>query len=172
MRMGAERVSIVYRRTENEMPARREELHHAKEEGVELFCLHAPLACEGHYCELPTDMAIVAVGTRANPLLPRVTPGLGTVWWSGSLTGWSAIAEFEREIICERTRAGLDAARARDRRGGRPRSLSEKDLKEAKALLADPEITVEAVARRLGVGPSTRYRYLPAARQSIQEDKG
>ena len=107
-RMGAERVSIVYRRTEIEMPARREELHHAKEEGVELFCLHAPLAfngdangrvasvvlqkmrlgepddsgrcrplaCEGQYCELPTDMAIVAVGTRANPLLPRVTPGL------------------------------------------------------------------------------------------------
>lgn len=73
------------------MPARREELHHAKEEGVELFCLHAPLACEGHYCELPTDMAIVAVGTRANPLLPRVTPGLGTVWWSGSLTGWHAL---------------------------------------------------------------------------------
>ncbi len=86
-------------------------------------------------------------------------------------TVFSAIAEFEREIICERTRAGLDAARARDRRGG-PRSLSEKDLKEAKALLADPEITVEAVARRLGVGPSTLYRYLPAARQSIQEDKG
>ncbi|WP_408022315.1 helix-turn-helix domain-containing protein [Solidesulfovibrio sp.] len=50
--------------------------------------------------------------------------------------------------------------------------MSEKDLKEAKALLADPEITVEAVARRLGVGPSTLYRYLPAARQSIQEDKG
>jgi glutamate synthase (NADPH/NADH) small chain len=108
VRMGAERVSIVYRRTENEMPARLEELHHAKQEGIELLCLHAPLsfngdtsgrlasvvlqkmrlgepddsgrcrplACEGQYCELPADMAIVAVGTRANPLLPRSTPGL------------------------------------------------------------------------------------------------
>lgn len=87
-------------------------------------------------------------------------------------TVFSAIAEFEREIICERTRAGLDAARARGRRGGRPRALSEKDLKQARALLTDPEITVEDVARRLGVGPSTLYRYLPAARRSIQESDG
>ena len=90
------------------MPARLEELHHAKEEGIELMCLHAPLsfqgdsqgrlasvvlqkmrlgdpddsgrcrplACEGEFCEVSADMAIVAVGTRANPLLPRTTPGL------------------------------------------------------------------------------------------------
>jgi glutamate synthase (NADPH/NADH) small chain len=108
MRLGAKRVSIIYRRTENEMPARLEELHHAKEESIELMCLHAPLsfqgdaqgrltsvvlqkmrlgepddsgrcrplACEGEFCEVAADMAIVAVGTRANPLLPRTTPGL------------------------------------------------------------------------------------------------
>lgn len=81
---------------------------------------------------------------------------------------FSAIAEFEREMIRERTRAGLDAARSRGRKGGRPRALSEKDLKQARALLADAEITVEDVARRLGVGPSTLYRYLPAARQAAQ----
>jgi glutamate synthase (NADPH/NADH) small chain len=112
-RLGAEQVSIVYRRTENEMPARREEIHHAKEEGIAFFCLHAPLAftgdangrlvsvqlqkmrlgepdasgrcrplaCEGEYCELGTDMAVVAVGTRANPLLPSTTPGLATNRW-------------------------------------------------------------------------------------------
>lgn len=83
-------------------------------------------------------------------------------------TVFSAIAEFEREIIRERTRAGLDSARSRGRKGGRPRILSEKDLKQARALLTDPEITVEDVARRLGVGPSTLYRYLPAARHSVQ----
>lgn len=83
-------------------------------------------------------------------------------------TVFSAIAEFEREIIRERTRAGLDAARSRGRKGGRPRALSENDLKQARALLADPEITVEDVARRLGVGPSTLYRYLPAARHRAQ----
>jgi transposase-like protein len=42
-------------------------------------------------------------------------------------------------------------------------------LKQARALLTNPEITVEDVARRLGVGPSTLYRYLPAARQTAQE---
>ena len=66
-------------------------------------------------------------------------------------TIFSAIAEFEREIIQERTRARLDAARARGRRGGRPPALKPRDLKEARALLADPEITVEEVAARLKV---------------------
>jgi DNA invertase Pin-like site-specific DNA recombinase len=83
---------------------------------------------------------------------------------------FGAIAEFEREIIRERTRAGLDAARSRGRKGGRPRSLSDKDLKQARALLTDPEITVEDIARRFGVGPSTLYRYLPAARQVAQDE--
>lgn len=86
-------------------------------------------------------------------------------------TLFSAIAEFEREIIRERTRAGLDAARSRGRTGGRPRALSEKELKEARALLADSEITVENVARRLGVGPSTLYRYRPAARHGAQDNQ-
>lgn len=85
---------------------------------------------------------------------------------------FGAIAEFEREIIRERARAGLDAARSRGRKGGRPRALAENDLKQARALLADPEITVEDVARRLGVGPSTLYRYLPAARQTAQAVEG
>ena len=48
-------------------------------------------------------------------------------------------------------------------------ALDEKDLKQARALLADPEITFEDVARRLCVGPSTLYRYLPAAQQTAQE---
>ena len=102
--------------------------------------------------------------------LKILTQNMDTTSAGGRLifTVFSAIAEFEREIICERTRAGLDAARSRGRKGGRPRSLSDKDLKQARALLSDPEITVEDVARRLGVSPSTLYRYLPAARQSVQ----
>ena len=106
--------------------------------------------------------------------LKILTQNMDTTSAGGRLifTVFSAIAEFEREIICERTRAGLDAARFRGRKGGRPRALSEKDLKQARALLTDPEITVEDVARRLGVGPSTLYRYLPAARQSVQGDGG
>lgn len=103
--------------------------------------------------------------------LKALTQDIDTTTAGGRLifTVFGAIAEFEREIIRERTCAGLDAARARGRKGGRPRVLSEKNLKEARALLTDPDITVEDVARRLGVGSSTLYRYLPAARQSVQE---
>jgi DNA invertase Pin-like site-specific DNA recombinase len=103
--------------------------------------------------------------------LKALTQDIDTTTAGGRLifTVFSAIAEFEREIIRERTRAGLDAAHSRGRKGGRPRALVEKDLKQARALLTDPEITVEDVARRLGVGVSTLYRYLPAARQTAQE---
>ncbi|CCG07772.1 recombinase family protein [Pararhodospirillum photometricum] len=80
---------------------------------------------------------------------------------------FAALAEFERGVIRERTRAGLEAARARGRVGGRPPALTAKDLTVAKALLRDPEISVEDVARRLGVAPSTLYRYLPKARSAV-----
>lgn len=80
---------------------------------------------------------------------------------------FAALAEFERSIIRERTRAGLDAARARGRTGGRPPALSETDLAAAKALLRDPNITVSEVAERLGVVPSTLYRHLPGGRSGI-----
>jgi DNA invertase Pin-like site-specific DNA recombinase len=104
--------------------------------------------------------------------LKTITQNIDTTNAGGRLifTVFGAIAEFEREIIRERTRAGLDAARSRGRNGGRPRSLSDKDLQQARALLTDPEITVEEVARRFGVGPSTLYRYLPAARQAAQDE--
>lgn len=80
---------------------------------------------------------------------------------------FGALAEFERGVIRERTRAGLDAARSRGRKGGRPPKLKPADLRAAKALLADPEINVEDVARRLGVSPATLYRHIPAARSSV-----
>lgn len=80
---------------------------------------------------------------------------------------FGALAEFERGLIRERTRAGLDAARSRGRKGGRPPKLKPADLRAAKALLADPEINVEDVARRLGVSPATLYRHIPAARSSV-----
>ena len=109
--------------------------------------------------------------SQRNIGLKTLTQDIDTTTAGGRLifTVFGAIAEFEREVIRERTRAGLDAARSRGRKGGRPRALAEKDLKQARALLADPEITVEDVARRLGVGASTLYRYLPAARQTAQE---
>ena len=47
MRLGADKVTLAYRRSENEMPCRREELHHAREEGLEILCLNAPLEFVG-----------------------------------------------------------------------------------------------------------------------------
>ena len=77
---------------------------------------------------------------------------------------FSALAEFERALIRERTRAGLVAAKRAGRTGGRPPKLTEDDLDIARTLLANPDITVADVADRLGVSPATLYRYLPSAR--------
>lgn len=80
---------------------------------------------------------------------------------------FGALAEFERSIIRERTQAGLAAAKARGRTGGRPRSLTDDDLDVARTLLADGKLTVDAVARQLRVSPATLYRHIPAARATI-----
>jgi DNA invertase Pin-like site-specific DNA recombinase len=82
---------------------------------------------------------------------------------------FGALAEFERSIIRERTNAGLKAARDRGRLGGRPPALSVKDIAAAKAMLADPKITVEEVAKRLGVAASTLYRHMPGGRSEAQQ---
>lgn len=113
--------------------------------------------------ETVEELARRGVGFRC------LTQDIDTTTAGGRLvfTIFSAIAEFEREIIRERTRAGLDAARARGRRGGRPPGLKARDLKEARALLRDPEITVEQVAARFKVSPSTLYRHLPGGRGAL-----
>ena len=85
---------------------------------------------------------------------------------------FGALAEFERAVIRERTRAGLEAARARGRRGGRPPALGPADLAAARALLRDPAITVAETARRLGVAPSTLHRHLPGGRGAAAEGQG
>jgi len=82
---------------------------------------------------------------------------------------FAALAEFERSIIRERTQAGLKAARERGRLGGRPSSLSAEDIAAAKALLRDPDITFEQIAKRLNVAPSTLYRHLPGGRSGLDE---
>ena len=100
-----------------------------------------------------------------------LTEAIDTTTSSGKLVFhiFAALAEFERSIIRDRTMAGLASARSRGRLGGRPPSLSDDDIQVAKALLRDPEITVEQVAERLTVAPSTLYRYLPGGRSAIDE---
>ena len=76
---------------------------------------------------------------------------------------FGALAEFERDLIRERTHAGLTAARARGRLGGRPRGLSRQA--EATALAADTlyregQLSVQQIAEKLNIAKSTLYVYL------------
>lgn len=103
--------------------------------------------------------------------LCSLTEAIDTTTSGGKLVFhiFGALAEFERSIIRERTMAGLLAARARGRLGGRPKMLSASDLEVARVLLRDGTLTVSAIAGRLGVTASTLYRYLPAARSAHLE---
>lgn len=77
---------------------------------------------------------------------------------------FASLAEYEREIIIERTKAGLQAARERGRIGGRPRGLSDaakKKAKSAKRLYIDKELSVKEICETLQIGSkATLYRYL------------
>ncbi len=117
VRMGAETVSLVYRRTQAEMPARHEEIEHALEEGVQIIELVSPkrfIADEnsklqavelermtlgepdasgrrspiatGEYFIHETDLAIIALGTRSNPILLDATPDLELNKWNYIVT--------------------------------------------------------------------------------------
>ncbi len=73
---------------------------------------------------------------------------------------FGALSEFERQIIKERTIAGLAAARARGRTGGRPSKLTEKDKREIRILLKDPQTVIADVAKRYGVSRATIYKQI------------
>lgn len=73
---------------------------------------------------------------------------------------FGALAEFERDIIRERTMAGLQAARARGRVGGRPKSMDDRKLKLAKELMSNPANSASDVSKTLGVSRATLYRNL------------
>lgn len=73
---------------------------------------------------------------------------------------FAAFAEFERELISERTQAGLAAARARGRLGGRPRKVTRATLRMAMAAMADPKAVVSDVAKGLGITTTTLYFYV------------
>ena len=118
LRLGADEVYIVYRRSEAEMPARREELENAKEEGIHFKLLtnpkrfigndqnwvvgvecyemelgepdasgrRRPITLPGSEFIIPVDMAVAALGTRPNPIIPSSTKGLDTTRWGTILT--------------------------------------------------------------------------------------
>ncbi len=110
LRLGARRAYVIYRRSDAEMPARAEEVHHARQEGIDFQMLTAPVKflsdvkgwltaarcvrmelgepdssgrrrpvpIQGSEFDLPLSVAVIAIGTSANPIVQSTTPGLGT----------------------------------------------------------------------------------------------
>ena len=73
---------------------------------------------------------------------------------------FGALAEFERNIISERTKAGLKAARARGRHGGRPRSIDDKTIEMARRLIDEGSNSISEICKNLGISRASLYRYL------------
>ncbi|WP_419644556.1 recombinase family protein, partial [Thiolapillus sp.] len=85
------------------------------------------------------------------------TENIDTVSAGGKLVFhiFGALAEFEHSLIRERTMAGLAAARARGRKGGRKPSMSKADVRKAAAMFKDPQMTKTEVAQHFGVSRVT-----------------
>jgi DNA invertase Pin-like site-specific DNA recombinase len=74
---------------------------------------------------------------------------------------FSALAEFERDLIRERTNAGLSAARARGKKGGRPKSMEQaKSIRLLKQMHDDPSYSINDICKTFNISRSTFYRYL------------
>jgi DNA invertase Pin-like site-specific DNA recombinase len=89
-----------------------------------------------------------------------LTESIDTTTPTGSLVFhlFASLAEFERNTITERTKAGLAAARTRGRTGGRPTKLTEKDITMIRQLMTDPKNTADEVAEKFKVSRSTIYK--------------
>ena len=73
---------------------------------------------------------------------------------------FAALAEYERELIIERTHAGLKAARARGRMGGRPRKMDAATIRMAMAAMSDPKAIATEVAKKLNISTASLYTYV------------
>ncbi|WP_405876908.1 recombinase family protein [Streptomyces sp. NBC_01136] len=94
--------------------------------------------------------------TSLHEALDTTTPGGRLVFHV-----FAALAEFIRELIVQGTNEGLDAARARGARLGRPPAMIEEQVRHARDLLTRPENTVSSIAKFLGVSRNTIYKYVP-----------
>lgn len=91
--------------------------------------------------------------------LVSIKENIDTSTPTGKLTFhiFASLAEFERDLICERTKAGLLSARARGRMGGRPQKLSEKEKSMIRQLMKDRNNSASDIAKRFGVSRATVY---------------
>ena len=110
---------------------------------------------------LPDLVSIVTELEAKGIGFESLTEKIETTNASGKLTFhlFAALAEFERNLIRERTKAGLSAARARGRVGGRKPKLDAKQIRQIKTLLCDPKTSVADLARDYGVSRTTIYKH-------------
>jgi DNA invertase Pin-like site-specific DNA recombinase len=109
-----------------------------------------------HLVDTVTGLADRGVGFRSlQEAIDTTTPGGKLVFHV-----FAALAEFERDLIRERTTAGLVAARARGRYGGRPSVMTAHKLKVAEDMYRSGQYTVAAIATTLGVSRASIYRHL------------
>ena len=105
---------------------------------------------------------LVAILNERGVELRSLCESLDTTTPAGKLIFhiFAALAEMETEVLRERTRAGLAAARLRGKMLGRPRALSPDQIEMARTLMANPRLSAAQVAEQLGVHRSTLYRSL------------
>src|SRR5918996_880441 len=110
-----------------------------------------------HLIEVVAALAERGVGFKSlTEQIDTTTPGGKLIFHV-----FGALAEFERDLIRKRTQAGLAAARARGRVGGRPKALTDpKKIELAQALYADGRHDVATICRTLGISRATLYRYV------------
>ncbi len=109
-----------------------------------------------HLIETITNLNNRKIGFRS------ITEHIDTTTSGGKLIFhiFGALAEFEREIIRERTNAGLQAARARGRKGGRPKSLTGKKVTMAQELYENKNNSISDICKSLNISRATLYRYI------------
>jgi len=112
-----------------------------------------------HLVNIVHDLTERGVGLR---VLTGQGAAIDTTTASGKLVFgiFAALAEFERELISERTKAGLAAARARGRKGGRPYKMTPAKLRLAMASMGKKDTNVSALCKELGISRQTLYRHV------------
>jgi DNA invertase Pin-like site-specific DNA recombinase len=115
-----------------------------------------------HLIETITKLSARGIGFKS------ITEAIDTTTSGGKLVFhiFGALAEFERDIIRERTQAGLSAARARGRKGGRPKKLTLKKAGAALTLYNDRTTTIDEICHTLNISRATFYRYINAQKTS------